>query len=132
VKPAPAAPAPAPAAPAPAATAAPTAAPTASAAPAPTTTPVPPVPSATPAEAAGPILVDRPHHGTPAGLLIALGLLALALVAAALAALAARLGWGGERVAGARHAWGEAAYRAGGTWADFVDWLGLGGGAHRL
>src|SRR4051794_12101301 len=123
---------PAPAAPAPAATAAPTAAPTASAAPAPTTTPVPPVPSATPAEAAGPILVDRPHHGTPAGLLIALGLLALALVAAALAALAARLGWGGERLAGARHAWGEAAYRASGTWADFVDWLRLGGGPHRL
>src|SRR4051794_6230909 len=123
VKPAPAAPAP---------TAAPTAAPTPSATPAPTTTPAPPVASATPAEAAGPILVDRPHHGTPAGVLIALGLLALALVAAALAALAARFGWGGERFAGARHAWGEAAYRAGGTWADFVDWLRLGGGPHRL
>src|SRR4051812_35211876 len=131
--PAPAAPRPRPAAPAPVHPA-PTAAPTASPSPAPTTTPAPPVATPAPpaAAAAGPVLVDRPHHGTPPGLLIALGRPALALVAAALAALAARLGWGGERLAGARHAWGEAAYRASGTWADFVDWLRLGGGPHRL
>jgi hypothetical protein len=110
---------------------APSAAPTASATPAPTTAP-PPAASPAPAAPADPVLVDRPHHGTPTGLLIALGLVLLGLLAAALAALAARFGWGGERLAGARHAWGEAAYRAGGTWADFVDWLRLGGGPHRL
>jgi outer membrane biosynthesis protein TonB len=127
---APASPAPAHAQPAPAAPA-PSAVPTASATPAPTTAP-PPAASPAPAAPADPVLVNRPHHGTPAGLLIALGLLALGLLAAALAALAARFGWGGERLAGARHAWGEAAYRAAGTWADFVDWLRLGGGPHRL
>jgi hypothetical protein len=107
-------------------------APTASPTPAPTVAPPPPAASPAPAAPADPVLVDRPHHGTPAGLLIALALLGLALLAAALAALAVRFGWGGERLAGARHAWGEAAYRAGGTWADFVDWLRLGGGPHRL
>ena len=72
------------------------------------------------------MLLDRPHEGTPIGLLIALGLLALTLLAVLLALAARRFGWGGERVAGARHAWGEAAYRAGGTWGDFVDWVRLG------
>ena len=69
------------------------------------------------------MLLDRPHEGTPVGLLIALGLLALALLAVLLALAARRFGWGEERFAGARHAWGEAAYRAGGTWGDFVDWV---------
>jgi uncharacterized membrane protein YdfJ with MMPL/SSD domain len=72
------------------------------------------------------VLLDRPHHGTPAGLLIALGLLALSLLTALLALAARRFGWGEERLAGARHAWGEAAYRAGGTWGDFRDWARLG------
>ena len=45
-----------------------------------------------------------------------------------LALAARRLGWGEERFAGARHAWGEAAYRAGGTWADFLDWVRSGAG----
>ena len=72
------------------------------------------------------MLLNRPHEGTPIGLLIALGLLALTLLAVLLALAARHFGWGGERVAGARHAWGEAAYRAGGTWGDFVDWVRLG------
>ena len=72
------------------------------------------------------MLLNRPHEGTPIGLLIALGLLALTLLAVLLALAARRFGWGEERVAGARHAWGEAAYRAGGTWGDFVDWVRLG------
>jgi hypothetical protein len=121
---------PAPAQAAPAPTAAPTA--SATATPVPTTTPAAPAASPAPGAATDPVLVDRPHHGTPAGLVIALALLALALLAGMLAALAVRFGWGGERLAGARHAWAEAAYRAGGTWADFVDWLRLGGGPHRL
>src|SRR4051794_21070865 len=68
-KPAPpqAKPAPAPAQPAP------TAAP---ATPAPAASPPPPVATPAPAAPAAPVLVDRPHHGTPTGLLIALGLLA--------------------------------------------------------
>ena len=70
------------------------------------------------------MLLDRPHHGTPVGLLIALGLLALCLLAIPLALLARRF----DRFPGARHAWGEAAYRAGGTWTDFLDWARPGGG----
>jgi len=37
-----------------------------------------------------------------------------------------RLGWGDERLAGSRHTWAEARYRAGGMWSDFTDWLRLG------
>jgi hypothetical protein len=33
------------------------------------------------------------------------------------------LGWDFHHVAGVRQSWGEAGYRAGGTWADFRDWL---------
>ncbi len=78
------------------------------------------------------MLLNRPHEGTPVGVLIALGLLALSALLAVLALLARRLGWGEERLAGPRHAWGEATYRAGATWADFVDWIRLGRGPHRL
>ena len=99
---------------------APTATPTA------TVAPAPPVTSSAPTPVAAPVLVDRPHQGTPVGLLIALGLLAVTLLAVLLALAARRFGWGEERFAGARHAWGEAAYRAGGTWGDFVDWVRLG------
>ena len=89
--------------------------------PTPTVAPAPPVTSSSPAPATDPVLVDRPHEGTPVGLLIALGLLALALLAVLLGLAARRFGW----FPGARHAWGEAAYRAGGTWTDFVDWARL-------
>jgi hypothetical protein len=96
--------------------------------PTPAPTVVVPAPASTPAPApaSAPVLLDRPHQGTPAGLLIALALLALSLVAVLLALAARRFGWGDERLAGARHAWGEAAYRAGGTWGDFRDWVRLG------
>jgi hypothetical protein len=100
--------------------------------PAPTVAPPPPVTDSAPPAAAAPVLLNRPHDGTPAGLFIALGLLALAALLAVLALLARRFGWGEERLAGARHAWGEASYRAGATWADFVDWIRLGRGPHRL
>lgn len=33
------------------------------------------------------------------------------------------LGWDFRHLAGVRQAWGEAGYRAGGSWADFRDWL---------
>jgi hypothetical protein len=114
-KPAPAAPAPAPSRPAPS-NAAPQATPTA------TVAPPPPVTSSSPTLPSDPVLVDNPREGTPLGLLIGLGALALALLLV-LAGLAARRF---DRFPGARHAWGEAAYRAGGTWGDFVDWVRLG------
>jgi len=101
-------------------------APTAGTTPAPTVAPPPPVTSSAPPPATEPVLLNRPHEGTPIGLLIALGLLALALLCGLLALAAGRFGWGGERLAGARHAWGEAAYRASGTWGDFLDWVRLG------
>jgi cell division septation protein DedD len=90
--------------------------------PTPTVAPAAPVTSSSPAPASAPVLLDRPHHGTPVGLLIALGLLALCLLAVPLALLARRL----DRFPAARHAWGEAAYRAGGTWSDFLDWARVG------
>jgi hypothetical protein len=87
-----------------------------------TVAPAPPVTSSAPAPAADPVLLDRPHEGTPVGLLIALGVLALALLLVLLLLAARRF----DRLPGARHAWGEAAYRAGGTWGDFLDWVRFG------
>ena len=107
-------------------------APAPEATPTPTVAPAPPVADSAPPVAAAPTLLDRPHTGTPAGLLIALGLVALSLLLLALALLARRFGWGEERLAGPRHAWGEATYRAAATWADFIDWTRLGRGPHRL
>jgi len=137
--PAPPAPAPAPPAPAepapnpapPAANPAPAPAPSdqapaPGATPAPTVVPPPPVTSSAPVPPSDPVLLNRPRDGTPVGLWIALGLLALTALAVLLALAARRLGWGEERLAGARHAWGEAAYRAGGTWGDFLDWVRVG------
>jgi len=96
----------------------------------PATTPAPAAPvTAAPAPAAeetGPVLLSRPHEGTPLGLLIAVALLGLALLAVLAALALRRLGWGEERLAGVRHTWAEAGYRASGTWADFVDWVRLG------
>jgi hypothetical protein len=106
--------------------------PGAPATPTPTVAPPPPVADSAPPAPTAPTLLDHPHTGTPTGLLIALGLVALAALLTALALLARRLGWGEERLAPARHAWAEATYRAGATWADFLDWIRLGRGPHRL
>jgi hypothetical protein len=122
--PAPAPPAPKPVKPAPVAPA--PKAPEKQATPEPTPTatvaPAPPVTSSSPAPVSAPVLVDRPHEGTPVGVLIALAVLALGLLLTLLLLAARRF----DRFAGARHAWGEAAYRAGGTWGDFVDWMRFG------
>jgi hypothetical protein len=107
-------------------------APVPQATPAPTVAPPPPVTSSAPAAPAEVVLLDHPHQGTPVGLLIALGLLALSALLTVLALLARHFGLGEERLAGSRHAWGEASYRAGATWADFVDWIRVGRGPHRL
>jgi len=103
-------------------------APQGTATPAPTVAPAPPVTSSAPAAPAEVVLLDHPHEGTPLGLLIALGLLALSALLVALGLLARRF----ERLAGWRYAWGEASYRASATWADFIDWVRLGRGPHRL
>lgn len=86
----------------------------------------PAAPAAPPAGSLEQVMVNRPHTGTPLGLLIAVALLAAALLAWLAALAARRFGWGEERLAGARHAWGEATFRAGGTWGDFLDWVRLG------
>jgi hypothetical protein len=51
---------------------------------------------------------------------VLLGLLALAALAYA---VVSRLGWADGRLSGVRRAWREAAFRAGGTWGDFADWM---------
>jgi hypothetical protein len=119
-------------APAPAPPAGTTTAPAQRATPMPTAAPAAPAATPAPAAPAPVVLLDHPHEGTPAGLFVALGLLALTALLVALALLARRFGWAEERLAPARHAWGEAAYRAGATWGDFVDWIRLGRGPHRL
>jgi hypothetical protein len=103
----------------PQATASPTPQPTASATPAPTA-----APAATPA---APTYTTVAHNDPfPVGLWILIGLLGLSLLAWVVLALLGRTGWGEERLAGPRHAWGEARYRAGGVWSDFTDWLRVG------
>jgi hypothetical protein len=121
-----------PAAPAPASPGATTTRPAPSATPVPTAAPAAPAATPAPAAPAPVVLLDHPYKGTPTGLIVALGLLALGALLAILALLARRFGWAEERLAPARHAWGEAAYRAGATWGDFVDWIRLGRGPHRL
>ena len=87
-----------------------------------------PVPTAVPAApAAAPSVAYRnDDDAVPVALLALAGLLgALALLALAYALLS-RLAWVDERLAGARRAWREAGFRAGGAWGDFTDWLRLG------
>ncbi len=56
-----------------------------------------------------------------------LGVLAAAIALAVLTGAGMRrLGLAGDRFDPAAHAWREAAWRAGGTWADFRDWVRLG------
>lgn len=98
--------------------------PTPSPAPTPAATPPPAAPTATPGE---PTYTTVSHTDpVPIGLWILVGLLVLSLLAWIVLALIGRTGWGEERLAGPRHAWAEARYRAGGVWSDFTDWLRLG------
>jgi hypothetical protein len=63
--------------------------------------------------------------GFGASTLVAVLLLVVAVtvIAAVAAGLAFARGWDPAPVAAWRHAWREAGYRAGGLWAEFVDWL---------
>jgi hypothetical protein len=108
---------------APSGSASPAASPSATATPTITAVPtVTPVATAAPAQQAA-VSGDDPF---PLGLWILLALLALSALLWLVALTIGRLGWGEERLAGSRHAWREARYRAGGVWSDFTDWLRLG------
>jgi hypothetical protein len=95
----------------------------------PATTPGPPVAKAV--KAASPEVPFRPvaaatESGAPAPLLAVAGLSAAFLLVWLLLALGRAFGWSPAWAPAMRHAWGEAGYRAGGTWGDFRDWLRLG------
>jgi hypothetical protein len=95
--------------------------------PVPQATPTPtPVPAA-PAEPTGPVatptlVYSNPDDSLPPALLVPLAVAALLALLALLYAFAARTG----RLPGPRRAAREAAFRLGGTWGDFADWLRAG------
>src|SRR5215217_908366 len=95
----------------------------------PATTPAPGAPPAT--EPSGPAATPEPVYGNeddgvPLTLLILAGLAALLALLALLYAALSRLGWGERQLTGIRRAGREAAFRAGGTWGDFADWMRVG------
>lgn len=63
--------------------------------------------------------------GLPAPLAVLAALAGLGLIALALAALARVRGWGAGVPGVWRHLWQEAAWRAGGVWHDFRDWVSV-------
>jgi hypothetical protein len=88
----------------------------------------PPAPPALTAPAPG---VSVPLHplgaatssGVPAPILILAGLGGLALLVGLAAGLVRLLGWDPRWLKALRHSWSEAAFRVGGTWMEFSDWL---------
>jgi hypothetical protein len=100
----------------------------------PEVTPVPPAASPAPAapppaEPSGtppPPTYANEDDRVPVSLLVLAGVLALVALLALLYVALSRLGWGDAKLAGIRRAWREAAFRAGGTWGDFADWLRVG------
>lgn len=64
--------------------------------------------------------------GTPAPLVLLAILAGLFLLAGLVVAAARALGLAPAWAPAARHAWGEAGFRAGAHWGDFVDWLRRG------
>lgn len=64
--------------------------------------------------------------GAPAPVLLLAALGGLLALAAAAAGLVRWRGWDPAWLASARHAWSEAGWRAGATWAEFADWVRLG------
>ena len=61
--------------------------------------------------------------GVPLPIVLMALLAACGALAVALGGVLRRRGADPAWLAGWRHAWGEAAYRVGGAWAGFVDWL---------
>jgi hypothetical protein len=104
------------------------------AAPPATTAPPPTTAPAVPAAPSGPAQVQQNQRSEPASsdsgtspwLYVAIAAGAAALLILAAFGLTRFMGWDGPRLAGMRQAWGEAGFRAGGTWADFRDWARFG------
>jgi hypothetical protein len=101
----------------------------------PEVTPVPPAttpaPGTPPAEPSGPAatpspVYDNPDDRLPVALLVLGGLAALLALLALLYALLSKLGWAERPLSRVRRAWREAAFRVGGTWGDFADWIRVG------
>jgi hypothetical protein len=101
----------------------------------PEVTPVPPAatpaPAAPPAEPSGPEATPAPVYennddAVPLSLILLGGLIALVALLALLYALLSRLGWAERPLSRVRRTWREAGFRAGGTWADFADWIRVG------
>jgi hypothetical protein len=90
--------------------------------------PITPAPTATPTPAAAPqesqIVVKRRRHQS--SLLLPAILLGIALLGLAAAGGSALLGSRSQRFASVGQAWREAAFRTGGTWESFTDWVRLG------
>ena len=99
----------------------------------PEVTPVPPAttPAPPPLEPSGPEatpspVYDNPDDKFPIALLVLGGLAVLLALLALLYAALSRLGWGERWLTRVRRAGREAAFRAGGTWGDFADWIRVG------
>jgi hypothetical protein len=99
----------------------------------PEVTPVPPAttPAPAPAEPSGPSatpvpVYDNADDSIPVALLVLGGLAALLALLALLYAALSRLGWAERPLTRVRRAWREAAFRIGGTWGDFADWIRVG------
>ena len=96
--------------------------------PVPEATAVPPA-AVPPAEPSGPapqpayVNEDDPF---PVALLVVAGVVALVALLALVYAVLSRLGWAERPLSRVRRAWREAAFRAGGTWGDFADWIRVG------
>lgn len=97
----------------------------------PAPTPAPPAATPPPAEPSGPVATPsvvyrNADDPVPVSLLVLAALLALLAVLALVYVAVTRLGWAEKWLAGPRRAWREAAFRMGGTWGDFADWMRVG------
>jgi hypothetical protein len=91
----------------------------------PDSTTIPPAEAATPAPTPVPVYSNA-DDGVPVALVVLAALLGVLALLVALFALLSRAGYGERVLAGPRRAWSEAAFRAGGTWGDFADWIRVG------
>ena len=92
----------------------------------PATTPAPPPLEPSGPEATPSPVYNNPDDKFPIALLVLGGLAALLALLALLYAALSRLGWGERWLTRVRRAGREAAFRAGGTWGDFADWIRVG------
>lgn len=86
--------------------------------------------SAEPQSEAGRLALTRTaatvNNGAPLPVVVFAAVLAVCLLASLSLFGFGRMGWGEQRLAGVRHALGEAGYRVGSTWQSFADWLRFG------